>query len=156
MHTFSQHRINHICKSMYLAWHENKSTMFNVELYQQLLYDVHRPTMTKFAGELEKTNLLDNDCMFSIKEKHFRMHIKYYIYVENIMIYTGIDMLRSILDSHPTLHTTLAVQMEMLVCETQTRVGICFRKDPLNQHGFWQDYTRRLLYIKQLSIQLVL
>ena len=31
-----------------------------------------------------------------------------------------------------------------------------FRKDAFNQLGCWQDYTNRMVYVKQLTIPLVL
>ena len=50
----------------------------------------------------------------------------------------------------------VAIQLQMLLCETQARVGILFGKDTVYQLGCWQDYPERLLYVKQYIVLLVL
>ena len=39
--------------AVYLSWHENHSTMFNGELFQQFQCDTYGVPTAHFAGELE-------------------------------------------------------------------------------------------------------
>ena len=49
-----------------------------------------------------------------------------------------------------------AIWLQLLVCDTKARTEILFGKYAFNQLGCWQDYTNRIVYIKQLRVPLAL
>ena len=41
----------------------------------------------------------------------------------------------------------VALQLQLLVFIIEARAGIFFGNDVLNELGFWQDYTKGIVYI---------
>ena len=50
----------------------------------------------------------------------------------------------------PLMMQQTAMQLQLLVYDIKARVGILFGKDTFDKLGCWQDYTNRIVYIKQL------
>ena len=48
------------------------------------------------------------------------------------------------------------IYLQLLNCKTQARVGTLFEKDTFDQLGCLQDYPRQIIFIKQLSIPVLL
>ena len=46
-----------------------------------------------------------------------------------------------------------AIQLQLLVCDTEARGGILFGEDTFDQLGCWKYYTNRILYIIYRSVK---
>ena len=67
---------------------------------------------------------------------------------DNIRVHFGIVILLFI--------QQVAIHWQLLVCGRKAKAGILFGKDVFSQLGCWQNYTNTIVYIKQVSIQLIL
>ena len=50
----------------------------------------------------------------------------------------------------------VAIWLQLLLCDMQAKVRILFGKDTFDQVSCWQNYPKRLEFVKQLTIQLAL
>ena len=56
----------------------------------------------------------------------------------------------------PLCTKQVTIHMQLLASKTQARIGILFGKDASDLFVYWEDYHRRIVLIKQLSIPMVL
>ena len=140
--------------------HENNSITFNGKVYQQLPYDMLELTIVNFVGELNIPVFLNNGCMFSILYEHYHdnheiLHICKKMPADNIIMHTGNGNIqvhfRIVI---PLFIQQVAIQLQLLVCDTKATEDILFGKGAFHKLGCWQDYTNRIVYIKQLMIPL--
>ena len=76
---------------------------------------------------------------------------------DNMLIHTGnCDIHIHFFIVIPICVQKVTIQLQLLICDTKARAGILFWKGASNQIGCWQDYTNRIMHVKQLTILLTL
>ena len=77
------------------------------------------------------------------------MHHK--IPVDNMIIYArNGDVKANVWITMPFCIQQVAIQMWLLVCETQTSVGTLFGKDTFDQLGCWHDFPHNICIHKEI------
>ena len=129
----------HISCNIYIPTY----TMFNSEIYQWFPSDTHGINTACSVTGLEIPVLLDNGCTFSIVTKqlcdmHKILHKCFRIPADNMIIHTrnGDIRLSFGLSSHLCIEE-VDIQMPLLVCKTQAKVGTPFEKDAFDKIGCW-------------------